>query len=799
VREAPGYEIALDPVLMTDWPNTSSASSERRLASATDILAMYNESVALVPNGNSWQLIYHDNFNLPRVDFLGAQSNSWNTKLNWIGGQVPDLDNEVFIRHGGLVVQSDGIIPITRTAKALTISDASSLNVKGKKLFVAGDTNIGNNGTRGDLNVGSLSDTFATFQTDRLFINNGIVNIFDPKGSVDVDRDLTISPNGTLMGAGATRVGGTLVNNGTISGGTFLLFGFGGTLSLGTSGVGAKLDLDGTGAETGQISATIGNLSVFGPLADDFNGRAGIAETRTMRFTQPWNMKGNLNFNGGGDDTQFATLAGSQVTIGGQVDVNGQSLITAPVILNNPAVVNIPDANDTLVLAGPSTLRGGNFIGNGTLAIQGSTSVAMPNPLVPEDFPTEIGLAAFRVVDTALPTDGGVLELSPDTSSPTPSVVIGGFTTYALNVPLQVRTGGVMTASVSSLYLPRQTTMSGGQLTGTATINQVGNLVVDANSTINPNTFLWGVDTLTHNTTIRAGKRLDLTPNRIVRTNGTQEYRGNIVLETGATLNVNTGIADTWTMAGDLSMGIASTVIGDNIMNTGRVHGNGTVNVARFENAGRVAPGRVFGGLNMTNTAFVQMPTGILDMVLGDSFFGNGSSLLKTGTAQLGGTLALSLAGGFNAAPGTMIDLLTATSITGQFSNVQFKVPFGSTLFGDVLYFPNRVAFRVGEASADPRLTADFNNDGKVDGTDLLAWQEGYGKLPSKRTTQVGDADGDGDVDGRDFLAWQRQYTPTGKGTESRKLSLTAVPEPSTMLLGLLAVLVSCYPRRSIR
>ena len=791
VVEGSGYEIALDTVLMTDWPNLSTATAERRLPSATDILATFNESVTAVPDGHGgWQVIYFDNYNLPRVDFIGAASNSWHETLNWIGGAVPDYDNEAFIRHGGMVIQSDG----TSTAKALTISDASSLTVRGQKLYVFGDTNVGKNGTRGDLNIGNFDGSFSNFQTDKLFLNNGVVNIFNSTGSLDVNREMAIASNGILMGAGTVRVSGNLINNGQINGGTFLLFGFGGTLTLATSGVGARLDLDGNGSESGEISATIGNLAVYGPLADDFNGRAGIAETRTMSFSQPWKMMGNLSLNGGADASHLATLAGAQVTIGSQVDVNGQSLISAPVILNNPAVVNLPDANDTLILAGPSTLRGGNITGNGTLAIQGATSVAMPNSLVPEDFPTEISPLFFVVADTDL-----TLELDPNIEPSSTSVFIGGFTTYALNVPLQVRTGGVMTASVSNLYLPRQTTMSGGQITGLSTVNQVGSLVVDGNSTINPNTYLWGVDTLTHNTTIRAGKRLDLTPNRIVRTDGTQEYRGNIVLETGATLNVNTGIADSWTMAGDLAMGIGSTVTGDNLVNTGQVHGNGFVNVARFENAGRVTPGRMFGGLQMTNTNFVQTPAGVLDIVLGSSFIGNGSGILRTGTAQLAGTLALSLSGGFNPAPGTEFDLLTASSISGQFGNVQINVPFGSSLLGDVLYYPNRVTFRVDLLNPAPRLTADFNADGKVDGTDLIAWQQAYGEGAIKRGATAGDADGDSDIDGRDFLAWQRQITPVGKGTISSRTLFTAVPEPSTMLLGLLAVAGTACSRRSVK
>jgi hypothetical protein len=468
-------------------------------------------------------------------------------------------------------------------------------------------------------------------------------------------------------------------------------------------------------------------------------------------------------------------------------------MISAPVVLNDPAIVSLPAVQDTLVLAGTSTLRGGTFTGLGTLAIQGNTSVAMPNPLLPGELPDKIAL--FRTVDTGALDNDLVFELDPDTNTAPDTAIVGGFTTYALNVPLQVRTGGVMTASVSSLYLPKQTTMSGGRIAGTATVNQVGNLVADGNSTINPNTFLWGVDATNHQTTVRSGKRLDITPNRIVRS-GEQIYKGNIVLETGATLNVNTATSDTWKIAGDLQMGISSNVSGDSIINTGRVHGQGTVNVARFENSGTVKPGAVFGGISMPGTNYIQTPMGVLDMTLGSSLVGNGSSKLAVGAAQLGGTLSLSLMGGFNPAPGSLFDLITATSIIGQFSTIDLNVPFGTILNGDVLYSPNKVQFRVNQVSTTASAEADFNRDGKVDGLDLAAWRESYGTVATRRSAAMGDADGDGDVDGRDMLIWQRQYNGKGSETTPTRRLATAVPEPGTMLLGAMALIVG-YCKRS--
>ena len=82
----------------------------------------------------------------------------------------------------------------------------------------------------------------------------------------------------------------------------------------------------------------------------------------------------------------------------------------------------------------------------------------------------------------------------------------------------------------------------------------------------------------------------------------------------------------------------------------------------------------------------------------------------------------------------------------------------------------------------------DFNEDGTVDGSDLLAWQEGFGTTSGAVHTD-GDADEDGDVDGFDFLAWQRGLTPKAA------VSSIAVPEPSSVTLMFLSLTVLCRVR----
>ncbi len=84
-----------------------------------------------------------------------------------------------------------------------------------------------------------------------------------------------------------------------------------------------------------------------------------------------------------------------------------------------------------------------------------------------------------------------------------------------------------------------------------------------------------------------------------------------------------------------------------------------------------------------------------------------------------------------------------------------------------------------------PVIPGDFDGDGDVDGDDLTEWQAAYGNGAS------GDADLDGDTDGRDFLTWQRNYTGS-----SPLAAAAAVPEPSSLCLGALALGLGCLARR---
>jgi endoglucanase len=81
-----------------------------------------------------------------------------------------------------------------------------------------------------------------------------------------------------------------------------------------------------------------------------------------------------------------------------------------------------------------------------------------------------------------------------------------------------------------------------------------------------------------------------------------------------------------------------------------------------------------------------------------------------------------------------------------------------------------------------PADSADFDGDGDVDGRDFLIWQRGHG-LDGQEDSSNGDANGNTYVDQIDLEIWQAQYGI------SPPITATQVPEPSSLILILLAVL----------
>ena len=92
-------------------------------------------------------------------------------------------------------------------------------------------------------------------------------------------------------------------------------------------------------------------------------------------------------------------------------------------------------------------------------------------------------------------------------------------------------------------------------------------------------------------------------------------------------------------------------------------------------------------------------------------------------------------------------------------------------------------------------VNADFNLDGIVNGTDLLAWQVGAGSAGGDLFSQ-GDANLDGTADGADLALWSSLYGTVSLGS-SYGATASLVPEPGTCgMVGSVLMCVACASKR---
>ena len=87
--------------------------------------------------------------------------------------------------------------------------------------------------------------------------------------------------------------------------------------------------------------------------------------------------------------------------------------------------------------------------------------------------------------------------------------------------------------------------------------------------------------------------------------------------------------------------------------------------------------------------------------------------------------------------------------------------------------------------------SADFDQDGDVDGSDFLTWQRGRG---AGVTLAEGDADGDADVDGADLAVWRFQLGATFAALPAG----SALPEPAGFVTAVFLATLGWAARRPL-
>jgi len=250
----------------------------------------------------------------------------------------------------------------------------------------------------------------------------------------------------------------------------------------------------------------------------------------------------------------------------------------------------------------------------------------------------------------------------------------------------------------------------------------------------------------------------------------------------GTTLFVNTAIR------GPVNnpTGSATNVVG-NVVFTGLVSGGGGIfgsGTADFR--GGVSPGASPARLNIGGSAnFATSNT--LFIELGGLAAGIEFDVLEIGgQADLGGTLDVSLLGGFTPSAGDRFDVLTAALVQGTFDTKLLPTLAGG-LQWLVDYRTDGVSLLVSSAS----LAGDYNGNGTVDAADYTVWRNHLG---APAGTLPNDTAG-GVIGTAQYAQWKANFGQTvgaGSGASSR-----AVPEPATVVMLVLGMLALRLPRRA--
>ena len=269
-----------------------------------------------------------------------------------------------------------------------------------------------------------------------------------------------------------------------------------------------------------------------------------------------------------------------------------------------------------------------------------------------------------------------------------------------------------------------------------------------------------------------------------------------IVVSPGSTGTATvTGTGSQWNVADELwvgPVGAGTLIVRDNglvsasdlsIGSFGRLTGDGTI-VANVTSDGTIAPGNSPGTLHIDGN-YTQAAAGKLEIELASA--ASFDRLDISGAAALNGSLDVALYNGFQPHTGDFFaDIYSAGSVTGAFGSVT-----GTNLGGGLLLNPISAASSLSLLAA---LPGDANLNRTADFTDLGILLNNYNSTGFSGIAQwnAGDFNDDHAVNFTDLgilLNNYNQHAPLAAANAS-------VPEPSTLLLAVVALCGVGYARR---
>ena len=652
----------------------------------------------------------------------------------------------------------------------VNVNEAATLNMVGGTVDLDGLDNVGD-----FVNVDApLVINAATMSSFGRANGGGGVNTLDVNNSVglgvltvnldDPNAEWTLNSQGvmnlvndnteaTLLAGSDVNVNGTANVTGDVR--TTARLDIAGTINVNTVGQPLRLGGGDGAADVNTIAG--GTVSGVGLLGAD-NGK-GLQGYGTINADVDFDGTANLRAKDG-----TLTISGDivDVNILGTADDTGVLNVTNPWETDGGAGGSI----GAVVLSG-GKLQGATITNDNATGLQGNgtinSRVINNSKIVATNGGTLIVQTAGNDNDWDGAANLGELEaLSADlemidTTGPVPPVKSFGGSVRAIN-DHQVYANGFALNFLpgSSLELEDEATYRASSSTdigGTVTVGAGA----DATIQVANNFFL----------TFKTGSATTLDGNLTLKNN-------NINIDQGAVFN-NGG--------GSLIIPDGSHMVADNLANIGVL----------LDMQGAFRPGN-FNGIGRVDLFdYQQGNTGELYVELIGTSLNQFDRLVASGDVLLDGYLNIDIdeispGVPFVPALGQTFNIITGNSVVGEFDYADVSgMPAG--LAFHINYLANAVQLQVVNK---PIFSADFDEDGDVDPTDLAIWRNAF------NLNQLGDADGDNDSDGGDFLLWQQQYG-SAPAVAVAQPAAAAVPEPSAavMMLTLLALSALRAQRRA--
>ena len=670
--------------------------------------------------------------------------------------------------------------------------------------------------TAGSIGTYNLSGTGALIVNTSEYVGDAGSGFFNQTGGTNTvsgsGNNLYIGYNSGL--AGLDAVYGTY----TLSAGTL-------SVSTGTEYVGYESNptfSTGVFNQSGGTN-TAGTLVLY--LGSTYALIGGVLSCNTSEYLYGWggiNQTGGTNnvantlyigsgsyepiYNLGGTgslssvDEIIGYGTGSMIQTGGTNTVTGNLRIGAVAGYVGAYTLNAGQASINSMFVGTGTGGVGvmTVSGTGVLDVGGVLKVYKGNETSLRLYGGTINAAALDLGGTPSLLDwtSGKLNITQSVTwdsaaaVTTTSVAFGSALALSSNRTLMV-TGNETLGGAGPFYL----TLNAGAIhtvTGDLTINPKGTLFINGGNlntgSLNINgafAFRSGTLGLTgpSGLTVGTGGRLGAT----VSVNAGQNLNvtNTVTVNSGAYLTVAGGFSS-GNLVNNGDLVVINTAIDGPVINNNKTTVVGTVNF----NGPVSGPGGFFGpgtaqfnggmapGASPANVSFegslALADTNTLFVEIGGSTPGSQYDRLTiTGSALIDGTLNVSIVNGFTASGGQQFTILTAGSIVNN----------GFVLGGSAVSSFTLLVNSTSVILQAIGLAGDYNLNGIVDAADFVVWRKGLG------TTYTPD----------DYNVWRDHFGQTasgGSGSAAATSAQSAVPEPSSVMLLLLGLVIVGFSGR---